>query len=120
MCIPSIRSSDAESKPKTSSAGSSATSSSLGFQQVQSQHQEHMNSVLDPPPPAPNGSMEAKHNINNDSSSHNASFLGIPDGLVGKPFSSGRNGVFPPPSSWCNYTHLGATEKNGNVPSISK
>lgn len=117
----SDRSSETESKPKPGSAGSSATSSYMGFQQLLNQ-QEPLNPVIDPPPPAPNTeSSGAVPNIANESSDANAPFLGrnfskLP--LGGKQCLTERNGTGSQPS-WCNLSHIKSVERNGNMPSTS-
>lgn len=112
----SDRSSETESKPKTVSAGSSDTSKSLGFQQIQMQHQEQ-SGVLDPPSPAPISGPSGVTCNNNDSSVPNVPFLGM--GFCKPPFQknlyvSNRNGIASLQSSWDNHPHFTA-ERNGNV-----
>lgn len=116
----SDRSSETDSRPKTMSAGSSGTCNSLGFHQFQSQsqQQEQVNSVLDPPSPAPNsGPPGIPQNNNNDRSCQNASFLGnrySNHPPHGKHLMSRKNGIPPPKAPWHSYVN--ASEKNGNIP----
>lgn len=121
----SDRSSETESRPKTMSAGSSGTSNSLGFQkfQSQSQPQEQLSQVLDPPSPAPSsGPSGLIKNNNNDVNEPNVPFLGR--SFSNPPFQEknlnpNRNGIDPSQSLWCNFAHFKATERNGNMPSES-
>ncbi len=108
------------------SAGSSGTSTSLGFQKFQSQSkpQEQLNQVLDPPSPAPNsGPTGLGKENNNESNDPNVPFLGR--SFSNPPFheknlNPNRNGMDPPHTRWCNFAHIKTVENNGNVPLESK